>query len=128
MQVQFCNRAAYARRRGIQLLDGLLVRGRRIFTAEDARWVAEESGIPPSTASWLLYELARSGWIRRLRRGLYAVDETYRGGPAPHPFAIATAVVTPSAISHWSALAHHGLTEQIPRVVTASTPEARNVG
>ncbi len=31
-------------------------------------------------------------------------------------------MVAPSAISHWSALAHHGLTEQVPRIVTASTP------
>jgi predicted transcriptional regulator of viral defense system len=69
----------------------------------------------------LLHERARSGWVRRLRRGLYVVDETHRGGPAPHPFAIATTLVESSAISHWSALAHHGLTEQIPRIVTAST-------
>lgn len=123
MQVKKDSPAAYARRLGIQLLDALLARGRRIFTTHDARRAAVELGIRPSTTSWLLYELVRSGWVRRLRRGLYAVDETHRGGPAPHPFAIATAMVEPSAISHWSALAHHGLTEQIPRVVMASTPK-----
>lgn len=32
-------------------------------------------------------------------------------------------MVNPSAISHWSALHHHGLTEQVPRVVTAITPK-----
>ena len=42
-----------------------------------------------------------------------------------HPFAIAAALVEPMAISHWSALAHHGLTTQIPPMVQAST--ARNV-
>lgn len=121
-QVETDDPPAYSRRQGIRLLDALLARGRRIFTAEDARRVSEESGIRLGTTPWLLHELARSGWVRRLRRGLYAVDETYRGGPAPHPFAIATAVVDPSAISHWSALAHHGLTEQVPRIVTATTP------
>jgi len=113
----------YSRPHGIELLDALTARGRRIFTTEDAKGAAEELELPPTTASWLLHELARSGWVRRLRRGLYAVDETARGGPAPHPFAIATALVQPSAISHWSALAHHGLTEQVPSIVTASTPK-----
>jgi predicted transcriptional regulator of viral defense system len=32
-------------------------------------------------------------------------------------------LVSPSAISHWSALHHHGLTEQVPRQVMASTPK-----
>ena len=40
-----------------------------------------------------------------------------------HSFTIATHLVTPSAISHWPALHYHGLTEQIPRVVTAFTPK-----
>jgi predicted transcriptional regulator of viral defense system len=111
----------YGRPEGVRLLDALLVQGRRIFTTHDARAAAEQLGIPSGTTSWLLHELARSGWVRRLRRGLYAVDETHRGGSAPHPFAIATVLVEPSAISHWSALAHHGLTEQIPLIVTAST-------
>jgi predicted transcriptional regulator of viral defense system len=41
----------------------------------------------------------------------------------PHSFAIATHLVRPSAISHWSALQHWGLVEQVPFVVTASTPK-----
>src|SRR5688572_10494121 len=112
----------YSRPAGIQLLDSLLAGGHRIFTTQDAQAVAQELGIAPATVSWALHELVRSGWVRRLRRGLYAVDEARRGGAAPHPFAIATTLVAPSAISHWSALAHHGLTEQIPQLVTAITP------
>jgi len=112
---------AYARPGGIVLLDGLLADGRRIFTTEDARTVADALDIERSALPGLLQALAASGWVRRLRNGLYAVDETRRGGPAPHPFAIATALVQPSAISHWSALAYHGLTEQVPRLITAST-------
>lgn len=113
----------YSRRLGVQLLDRLKEHGKRIFTSQDAQAVAEELGIPPATVSWALHELATSGWARRVRRGLYVIDETSRGGSAPHPFAIATALVAPSAISHWSALAHHGLTTQVPRIVTASTPK-----
>jgi len=115
--------ATYARPFGIQLLDALLAEGQRIFTTDDARQAAEALGIKSSTLPTALHQLAAGGWVRRVRNGLYMVDETRRGGPAPHPFAIATALVDPSAISHWSALAYHGLTEQAPRVVTASTPK-----
>ncbi len=34
---------------------------------------------------------------------------------------IATSLVSPSAIAHFSALAHHGLTDQIPQVISAIT-------
>ncbi|HEY8741520.1 MAG TPA: type IV toxin-antitoxin system AbiEi family antitoxin domain-containing protein [Chloroflexota bacterium] len=117
------NTGGYARPAGIALLDALLGDGRRIFTTEDARTTADTLGMQQRALPGLLHSLAASGWVRRLRNGLYAVDETRRGGPAPHPFAIATALVQPSAISHWSALAYHGLTEQVPRLVTASTPK-----
>lgn len=113
----------YAHQVGIQLIDTLLARGKWIFTTQEAHSLAADLGIPPATVSWVLSELVRAGWLQRPRRGLYLVDETRRGGSTPHPFAIATALVQPSAISHWSAFAHHGLTEQIPRVITASTPK-----
>lgn len=38
-----------------------------------------------------------------------------------HPFSIATHIIRPSAISHWSALHFHGFTEQIPRIINAFT-------
>jgi predicted transcriptional regulator of viral defense system len=39
-----------------------------------------------------------------------------------HPFAVAAALVQPYAISHWSALAHHGFITQVPRMVQISAP------
>lgn len=42
--------------------------------------------------------------------------------PKAHPFAIGAAIVSPSAVSHWSALQHWGLTDQIPATVTLSSP------
>jgi len=41
-----------------------------------------------------------------------------------HPFAIAAALLQPVAISHWSALAHHGFTTQLPQMVQATTTAA----
>jgi predicted transcriptional regulator of viral defense system len=43
-----------------------------------------------------------------------------------HEFEIAMALVEPAAISHWSALSHHGLTDQAPRRVFVLTT-ARSV-
>src|SRR5581483_7589415 len=120
-QVATTTQGAYAEVQGLRLVDALRGRGRRIFTTHDARDVATALAIPLATLSWLLTQLARAGRLLHLKRGLYAIDDSRYGGAAPHPFAIATALVTPSAISHWSALAHHGLTDQIPQLVTAST-------
>jgi hypothetical protein len=100
----------------------MLACDRRIFTAHAARHADEELAIPSLTTPRLGHELVRGGRVRRLRRGLCAVDETYRGGPARRPLTIAMALVKPSAIGYRSALAHQGLTEHIPRVATPNTP------
>jgi len=104
--------------RGTRLLQQLLQHGKRLFTIEDAALAAE--AIPSHQLTKVLSRLAQQGKLLRLRRGLYLVMGLF--DKKPHPFVIATALTQPSAISHWSALHHHGLTEQIPLVVTASTP------
>ncbi len=106
---------------GNRLLMALAEEGRIIFTTSDARRLARRAGIPESYTTNLLMLMVRNGWISRLRRGLYSRSGPVLSDVTVHPFAIATRLVTPSAVSHWSALHHHGLTEQIPRVVTAFT-------
>ncbi|NOR82537.1 MAG: hypothetical protein GQ526_03490 [Ardenticatenales bacterium] len=91
-----------------------------IFSVEQAHPVAKDLGLTESQLRWDLSHLAHSGWLVRLKRGLYAVQPPLNGSDL-HPFAVAAALVQPSAISHWSALAHHGLTTQIPPMVQAST-------
>lgn len=113
----------YGQTLGTKFLQELAERGLFVFTTDDAKAVAGELGIPENYLSELLSRLAASGWIKRLRRGLYAGTGKLPGEVEVHPFAIATSMVSPSAISHWSALHHHGLTEQVPRQVTASTPK-----
>jgi predicted transcriptional regulator of viral defense system len=68
-----------------------------------------------------LYHLRRNGWLVPLRRGLYALSSTVPGATPAHEFEVAMHLVTPAAISHWSALHHHGLTEQAPRKVFVLT-------
>lgn len=113
----------YGETLGVKLLRELAGRGSFIFTTEDAKAVAADLAIPETYLPQLLSKLATGGWLLRLRRGLYAGMGKLPGEVEVHPFAVATNLVAPSAISHWSALHHHGLTEQVPRQVTASTPK-----
>lgn len=70
--------------------------------------------------------MTKSGWLVRLRKGLYSLSATVPGVTSAHEFEIAMALVPGAAISYWSALHHHGLTEQAPRKVfvltTTDTP------
>ncbi len=97
--------------------------GAYIFTTDDARRVAPDVGIPESAVTATLRRLADAGWIVRLKRGLYAGTGRLPGGVNVHPFAVATAIVRPSAVSRWSALSHHGLTTQVPLTVTVTSPK-----
>src|SRR5262249_54065055 len=113
----------YGETLGIKLLREMADRGFFIFTAEGAKAVAPDLAIPERYLPQLLSKLAAGGWLLRLRRGLYAGMGRLPGAVDVHPFAVAANLVSPSAISHWSALHHYGLTEQVPRRVTASTPK-----
>jgi predicted transcriptional regulator of viral defense system len=71
--------------------------------------------------------LTNSGWLVRLRKGLYAIASSFPGVAPVHEFEIAMALVNPAAISHWSALHHHGLTEQAPRKIFVLTTSKTNI-
>jgi predicted transcriptional regulator of viral defense system len=113
----------YGQTLGTRLLEELAGRGLFVFTSEGAKEIAAELEMPAGYLPELLSKLAASGWIVRLRRGLYAGTGSLPGSVEVHPFAIATSLVSPSAISGWSALHHHGLVEQVPQTVTSSTPK-----
>ena len=117
---------------GTELVRKLAEAGQRIFTAEEARRIAPSVGLSPGYFRQALHHLARSGWIVRLRKGLYSVSGSVPGTTPLHEFEVAMALVEPAAISHWSALSHHGLTEQVPRRVfvlttARSVPRVRGV-
>jgi len=111
---------------GTELLRKLAEAGQRIFTAEEARRVAPSVGLSSGYFRQALHHLARSGWIVRLRKGLYSLSGSVPGTMPFHEFEIAMVLVRPAAISHWSALSHHGLTDQTPRRVFVLT-SARTV-
>jgi len=106
---------------GFRLLRHLFNRGKRIFNMEDINEAAQTLNIPSEQLRKILSNLTKRGRLLRLRRGLYVgigllVEETNT-----HPFVISAYLIQPSAISHWSALQYHGLTEQVPQIITAST-------
>jgi predicted transcriptional regulator of viral defense system len=107
----------------LRLLRALAEEGKLVFSTAEARDVAPRAGVPQGYVRFLLARMVHNGLLTRLRRGLYAASEIAPGQAGVHPFVIATRLVTPSAISHWSALSYHGLTDQVPRVVTAFTPK-----
>lgn len=107
---------------GLNLLRAVAERGRAIFTAADARQIASETGIASSYLSILLHRLIQAGLVQHVKRGTYALTTGLLGFPEAHLFAVGMALIDPCAVSGWAALNHHGLTEQIPQVITLTTP------
>ena len=98
---------------GVELVRRIAAEGDRIFSTARARELAPEVGLKDAYLMEALYHLRRNGWIVSLRRGLYALSTSVPGTIPVHEFEIAMALVSPAAISHWSALHHHGLSEQL---------------
>jgi predicted transcriptional regulator of viral defense system len=119
---------------GAELVRKLAGEGDRVFTSARARELAPVVGLSEGYLRQALHYLTKSGWLVRLRKGLYAICPTVPGASPAHEFEIAMALVDPAAISHWSALHHHGLTEQAPRKVfvltttVVSVPRMRGAG
>ena len=107
---------------GVRLLRQLLLCGKYIFNMRDAMVAATLEKIPNKQLRKILSNLAKHKRVLRLRRGLYVSIGLLSEQTNTHPFVISTYLIQPSAISHWSALQYHGLTEQMPQIITASTP------
>jgi predicted transcriptional regulator of viral defense system len=99
----------------------LLRMKRAIVTTREAaaRWRTEQG-----TAGRRLRSMEEAGLVRRLRRGLWALD------PDVAPFVVAPYLTAPfpAYVSFWSALSRHEMIEQIPRQVSvASLARARRI-
>ena len=107
-----------------RILSDLSYRGKGIFTLEDVR----EYDKDPKK---LLYNLSRKNWILKIKKGLYMIAPLEAGelgarSYTVHSFVIASHLVDPYCISHWSALNYHGLTEQTPPAVYITTTKPKN--
>ena len=91
----------------------------------ETREAAARLGVSTSRASQLLRSLEGSGLVRRLRHGSWALR------PEVDPFGVPPYLTAPfpAYVSFWSALARHGMIEQIPRqIFVASLDRSRRVG
>jgi predicted transcriptional regulator of viral defense system len=112
--------ANYAQVNGLQLLETAIQQFGPIFTIDQVTSLTDQAA-PRSRLRWTLSALIRSGRLEPLKRGTYALKNPPPGTEI-HPFAVAMALIQPAAISHWSALAHHGFTSQMPKMVQVSAP------
>jgi predicted transcriptional regulator of viral defense system len=97
----------------------LLKLGRPIVETGEA---ATRLGLSTKRTSELLGSLQAAGLARRVRHGLWALN------PTLDPFAVPPYLTAPfpAYVSVWSALARHGMIEQIPRTISVcSTVEPR---
>jgi predicted transcriptional regulator of viral defense system len=112
---------------GVELIRLLASEGDRVFSIDRARELSPRVGLSGSYLTQALFYLRENNWITPVRRGLYAIASNVPGVAPIHEFEIAMALVHPAAISHWSALHHHGLTEQSPHEVFVETTTERDV-
>ncbi len=112
---------------GLQFLRYLAASGFKIFTVRQAQEAAREQGQNPNYVVEALYHLQRGNWVIRLKRGVYAFNSESGFGEPPHEFEIAMALVTPCAISHWTAMHYHHLTQQAPNTIFAIVPSSTSI-
>jgi len=107
----------------IKFLDTMSRQG-STFTFEDALRVSSASR---ETLWTVLSRLEKKGWIERIGKGKYMIIPlgAEKGKYTLHEFIIGSMLAEPYCISYWSALHHHGLTEQIPNTVFIQTTSRR---
>ena len=93
---------------------------KKIFTIDEAE---DAFNLDRESLRVTLSRLEDQGWLERLENGKYMVIPltARKGEYTLNEFTIGSELVKPSAISYWSALNHHGLTEQIPATVFLQT-------
>jgi predicted transcriptional regulator of viral defense system len=106
------------------LISALSRQDRKIFSIEDARRMIE------SDAKKIMSSLISKKWVLPLKRGLYAIvplDVGVKGADSfiLHNFVIASHLAEPYYIGYWSALNHHGFSEQIPRTTFVATTKPK---
>lgn len=106
-----------------QALSRLASESRQVITISD---IVEVLDISRKSAKDMAYALKEKGWLERIVHGKYLILPLSAGENAvytEHEFVIASALVEPMYIGYWSAMNHHGLTEQMSRTVYIVTTE-----
>lgn len=105
-----------------RLLSRLAAKNTQIVSIDDFE---RELDIPRRSAREVASRLSKKGWLDRLAPGRYLIVPLAAGEEAvytTHEYLIAAQLVSPMYIGYYSALNHHGLTEQVPRTVYIVSP------
>jgi len=105
-----------------RLLSRLAGAGNQIISVDD---IETTLGVAPNTAREIASRLTEKGWLDRLFPGTYLIIPLTAGEESvytTHEYLIAIHIAEPMYIGYYSALSHHGLTEQVPRTVYIVTP------
>jgi predicted transcriptional regulator of viral defense system len=105
-----------------RLLSRLAGAGHQIISVNNIETTLD---VPPNTAREIASRLTDKGWLDRLFPGTYLIIPLTAGEEAvytTHEYLIAAHIAEPMYIGYYSALSHHGLTEQVPRTVYVVTP------
>ena len=95
------------------LLENLIVKHGQIVTSEQIYSQAEDLWDQQRTKK-VITKLTCNGWLIRVKRGLYAIsDLSSRGFLSLSPYAVAQLLVRDSYVSFESALAYHGMFDQL---------------
>lgn len=98
-------------------LSGLASENRKVITISD---IADAIDTPRKSAKDMAYALKEKGWLERIAHGKYLILPLAAGNNGDyteHEFVIASALVEAMYVGYWSAMNHHGLTEQLSRTV-----------
>jgi predicted transcriptional regulator of viral defense system len=110
-------------RREALALTRLAGQNRNIITISD---IQDAIDVSYDDAKKIANNLVHKQWLDRLKSGTYLIVPLVAGETGEyteHEFVIASALVEPMYIGYWSALNHHGLTEQLSRTVYIVTTE-----
>ncbi len=100
-----------------KLLEDLIAKYGQIVTT-DQIYVESQSSGDERQAKKVIGKLVHHGWLVRIKRGLYAIsDFSSRGFLSISPYLVANLFVPDSYVSFESALAYHGMFDQLTRTV-----------
>ncbi|MBU4341232.1 MAG: type IV toxin-antitoxin system AbiEi family antitoxin domain-containing protein [Candidatus Altiarchaeota archaeon] len=106
-----------------EIVSELALRGIDIISIDDASKLFKTK----KKKLWdILHRLEKKGWLERIEKGKYMVVPLQaKEGWLEHPFVLASNLVEKYYISYRTALAHHGLTEQLPLYVYVATTKRK---
>ncbi len=94
-----------------------------LFSAED---ITEKVGSLRSAGS-ILNRYQKQGYVSKVRRGLYCVNNVATKLPEANKYQIASAITPTSSVAYHAAMEYHGLAHQVYYDVMVATEQAFNL-